>query len=55
MTGIFVSRKGGVMKPIRNLDLSAGRVAEGIWMGGGVREDGCVGEVAVTGDAGPLP
>lgn len=42
------------MKPIRNLDLSVGLVAEGIRMGGRDRVGGCVGEVAVMGDVGPL-
>ena len=53
MTGIFVSRKGGVIKPMRNLEVSAGGVVERDWPGM-VRVGSCRGEVAVVGVAGPL-
>ena len=54
MTGIFVSRKGGVIKPMRNLEVSAGVVTEKDWTGMD-RVGSCDGEVAVVGVTGPLP
>jgi len=49
--GIFGSRKGGVMKPIRNLEVSAGGVGVEVRRTGMDMERECVGEV---GDISPF-